>query len=68
MVKWAKDNIPWIVTSIATFVMGIAANQVTVTAMKARLERAEARIDAHDKFTERLCRMEAIQGIGECKR
>lgn len=68
MSKWIGENLPWIATTLAGVLMGFAVGQVKVTALEARLATVEARLDAHDKFTERLCRIEAIQGIGQCKR
>jgi hypothetical protein len=68
MVKWISANLAWIVTSLAAMLMGFAANQVKTTYLESRVTDVEKRLDAHDKFADRLCRMEAIQGIGECKR
>lgn len=63
MTAWIKDNIPWIVTSIVTLLMGYAAGQVKVSAIEARIAAIEAQ-----HLEQRLCRIEAIQGMGDCKR
>lgn len=54
MVKWLRDNLTWIVATVATLLMGFAAGQVKVTYLEKRIEALEA---AH--LAERMSAVEA---------
>lgn len=67
MTKWISQNLPWIATTLTGVLMGFAAGQVKVTGIEHRLDVVESRVKDHDAYSDRLCRIEAIEGIGKCK-